>query len=128
MKVLSMLAVTFMTTLALADIPKPPKPQIEPGPIQKVNEQGVEAMDAMTSAKPADMKKFMAAGNKITAATFQAVQPGNTVYTFTRRICTSGGVVGPNCLGGAQLQVSITEKQQGEMTKVTVTSSVVMLR
>lgn len=130
MKFLAMVLVTAATVVSMADVPpKPHKPpHVEPGPIQKIAEDAVSAMDAMSSAKAADMKKFMAAGNRITAATFQALQPGMSIYTFTRQKCTSGGVVGPQCLGGAQLQVSLTEKRSGEMTEVTVTSSVVMLR
>ncbi len=117
---------TFATVAAMADVP--PRPRIEPGPIQKIDQKAVATMDAMMMAKSADLKKFMMAGNTINAATMQALAPGVTNYTVTRQNCTTGGIVGDQCLGGAQLEIMITIKRSGEQVEKSAVSRVTVLR
>lgn len=129
-KLMMSLVITLIGFSALADIPNlpSPRPEIEPGPVKTMKGATIDAMDALLSVKATDMKKFMSSGNKITAATSQAISPEKTIYTFTRQNCSQGGVVGRLCLGGAQMMVTITMKQQGEAVLKQVKSSVHMIR
>ncbi len=110
MKILTTMILTLATVSALADIPRP---RVEPGPIQNIEDAGIDSMDAMLMAKPADLNKFIKAGNTVNGATFQAVKPGMTIYTFTRQMCMQGGITGGQCLGGAELRVTLTVKRAG---------------
>lgn len=125
---LSTLILTLATVSAMADIGPKPRPRIEPGPVQALKEDSVLAMDALTSAKATDMKKFMSAGNRITSATVQNLAPSKVMYTFTRQSCTMGGFAGNQCIGGAQLQVTVETVRDGEMVQRIVKSSVISIR
>ncbi len=125
MKILTTMILTLATVSALADVPRP---RVEPGPVQNIEDSGVEAMDAMLMAKSADLTKFIKAGNTINGATFQAVKPEMTVYTFTRQNCMLGGITGGQCLGGAQLRVTVTYKRAGSSLTKTAVSTVSLLR
>lgn len=126
---LATVILTLVSVSALADIPSMPrKPRIEPGPIQAIKGNAIAAMDAMLAAKTADLKKFMAAGNTVTASTVQNLSPEKASYTFTRQSCTMGGIVGNQCLGGAQLQVVVETKRAGSGIQKIVTSSVNLIR
>lgn len=120
---------TLVSISATADIlPRPRPPRVEPGPIQSIEKKAVDAMDAMLLAKAADMKKFMANGNTITASTVQILNSSLVSYTFTRQNCTLGGVVGNRCLGGAQLQVMVETVRKGSGVTKTATSTVNLIR
>ncbi len=120
---------TLVSVSALADIPPRPRPpRVEPGPIQSIEKKSVAAMDALLSVKATDMKKFMTAGNTITASTVQNLSSDKVSYSFTRQNCTMGGVVGNQCLGGAQLQVVVETVRRGSGVTKTVTSSVNLIR
>lgn len=120
---------TLVSVTALADImPRPRPPRVEPGPIQSIEKKAVGAMDALLSVKATDMKKFMSAGNTVTASTVQMLSPDKVSYTFTRQNCTMGGVVGNQCLGGSQLQVVVETVRKGSGVTKTVTSTVNLIR
>ena len=120
---------TLVSVSALADVlPRPRPPRVEPGPIQSIEKKAVGAMDAMLAAKAADLKKFMEAGNTVTASTVQMLSPDKASYTVTRQNCTLGGVVGNRCLGGAQLQVVVETVRKGSGVTKSVTSSVNLIR
>lgn len=129
--ILTAAVLTLVSVSALADIPNMPRPRpprVEPGPIQSIEKKPVAAMDALLSVKAADMKKFMAAGNTITAATVQILNAEKISYSFTRQNCTMGGVVGNQCLGGAQLQVVVETVRKGSGVTKSVTSTVNLIR
>lgn len=103
-------------------------PQIEPGPIVKLGDTAAEVVDALALAKPADLKLFIKSGNVTKTVSRQVRQPEVTVYTFTRQQCNLGGITGGMCLGGAVLQVVVTEKQEGSMLVINATSSVSLIK
>jgi hypothetical protein len=128
---LAVAALTLLSVSALADIPNMPRPRpprVEPGPIQSIEKKAVGAMDALLSVKATDMKKFISAGNMITASTVQNLSPDKVSYTFTRQNCTMGGIVGNQCLGGSQLQVVVETVRKGSGITKTVTSTVNLIR
>ncbi len=124
MKMLLATIISFSGFLALAE----QGPRIEPGPAIKLEEVASEAVDALLLAKQADLKVFIKAGNETKEISRQNLQPGVTEYNFLRQSCSLGGITGGLCLGGAALNVVITEKREGSIVTVTATSSVQLIK
>jgi hypothetical protein len=116
-------AVAFSGALTLAD-----GPQIEPGPVQKLEDSASEAIDVMLMAKHEDLVLFVQRGNTTKEVTRQNLEPGVTIYSFTRQQCMIGGFAAGACLGGAQLQVIVTEKREGSNVKIEATSRVNLIK
>ena len=118
--------VTVISTLGVTAFAN--GPQIEPGPQQKLEESAPEAVDVLLMAKVSDAKAFKKSGNTTKEISRQAVQPGVTIYSFTRQQCSLGGITGGICLGGSRLQVVVREKQSGSMFTVSATSSIQLIK
>lgn len=120
------LLLTILTTASLtagADAIR-----VEPGPVMKMDATAVEVTDALLFATSANLTKFIKAGNEVVDVTRQNWQPGITIYNFSRKQCSQGGIAGRLCLGGANLEVVIREARTGSIVKVTATSKVTMYR
>jgi hypothetical protein len=87
----------------------------------------LEVVDAMALAKPADVQKFNASGNRTISVT-KSVVNGEDVYTLLRQFCSTNGTSPSQCLGGAQLTIKIkVEQRMSNLVKVGE-SSVVGIR
>lgn len=102
--------------------------RVEPGPVMKMDATAIEVTDALLFATSANLTKFIKAGNQVVEVTQQNWQPGITIYNFSRKQCSQGGIAGRLCLGGANLEVVIREARTGSIVKVTATSKVTMYR
>jgi hypothetical protein len=102
-------------------------PQIEPGPVQTLSEQSIEAVEVLLKVDTKDVATFRKSGNVMKAITFQALAPGKSEYTYTIQHCMIGGFAGGHCLGGAQLQV-LVETESGNMPTEKITSRVVLIK
>ena len=69
-------------------------PQIEPGPILKLEEMASEVVDALVLAKRSDLMTYIKAGNLTKEVSRQNFQPGVTIYNFVRQQCSFGGITG----------------------------------
>ena len=114
--------------LALSSLNSFANSDVEPGPVQQMSTNAVETMDALLRAKSADLAKFIKAGNTITTATLQRLDPSRNSYEFTRQQCMKGGITGGICLGGAKLQVTTEEVRSGSQVIVKSSSRVVYIR
>jgi hypothetical protein len=105
------------------------KPAIEPGPVEAMDSAAGEAVDILLMAKSADLAKFIKAGNSTTEVTRQYVQPGETIYNYTRQMCNvNGGIAGGACLGGAQMRIVVKYVQQGEQIKISSESRLSLIK
>ena len=120
---LAILAVSSITLTANAD-----SIRFESGPIMKMDTSAVEVTDALLFATSANLTKFVKAGNQVVEVTRQYWQPGVTIYNFSRKQCSLGGIAGRLCLGGANLEVVIRETRNGSIAKVAATSKVTLYR
>lgn len=119
----TILAVSTITLTANSDTIR-----VEPGPVMKMDVAAVEVTDALLFATSANLTKFVKAGNQVVDVTRQNWQPGVTIYNFSRKQCSQGGIAGRLCLGGANLEVVIRETRTGSILKVTATSKVTLYR
>ena len=103
-------------------------PQIEPGPSIQLDESSNEAIDALLLAKSSDLSQFRKSGNIMQSVSRQNLAPGQTMFTFTRQHCSTGGIVGHLCLGGSTLVVNVEVVQQGSITKTNATSKLYFIK
>ncbi len=125
MKTLIMSVVTVSSIFATA---LPAGPRIEPGRPVALDSSATEAVDALILAKAGDIRTFIKAGNITKEISRQNLKPGVTSYTFVRQQCHTGGIAAGLCLGGASLNVIITEVRAGSMVQTQAVSRVSLLR